>query len=137
MLPLLLTLLSFASLSTLDSVLGTVVERAFSGAAPAGPNAAALQRAVQRVVVNTLLDRAGDKEAIAAVREGVELQLTKLDARLVGAGGGRRPTRRCGDSAPPHRGILRGGRRPGKAVAVQGASAAVAVIGLGTRSWQA
>ena len=77
-----------ASLPTLDEVLGTVVERAFAGAPPAEPNAAALKRVVQRVVINTLLDRAGDKDAIAAVRDGAELQLAKLDARLGAATGG-------------------------------------------------
>jgi hypothetical protein len=79
-----------ASLPALDDVLGTVVARAFATATAAEQdgNSAALRRVVQRVVVNTLLDRAGDKQALAEVRAGAELQLQRLDARLAAASGG-------------------------------------------------
>jgi hypothetical protein len=77
-----------ASLPTLDEVLGLVVERAWGGAVAAEPNAKALQRVVQRVVLNTLLDRAGDKDALAEVRAGAELQLQRLEKRLSAATGG-------------------------------------------------
>ncbi|MBK6487081.1 MAG: zinc-dependent metalloprotease [Gemmatimonadetes bacterium] len=72
-----------AALPSLDAVLGTVVERSWGSDAGAGdPNSAALRRVVRRVVLNTLLDRAGDKAALADVRAGAELQLTRLDTRL-------------------------------------------------------
>jgi hypothetical protein len=65
-----------------------LVERTW-GAAPA-PEAGtqALRRAVQRVVLNTLLDRAGDQRAMAEVRQAAEWQLQKLDERLASATGG-------------------------------------------------
>ena len=41
-----------------------------------------LERAVQRVVLNTLLDRAGDTRALGEVRAVAELALTELQGRL-------------------------------------------------------
>lgn len=77
-----------SALPTLDEVMGVVVERTWGAAVSATPNAQALRRAVQRVVLNTLLDRAGDKQALAEVRQGVEWRLQKLQAQLSGAAGG-------------------------------------------------
>jgi hypothetical protein len=73
---------------SLDDVMSRLVERTW-GAAPA-PEAGtqALRRAVQRVVLNTLLDRAGDQRAMAEVRQAAEWQLQKLDERLASATGG-------------------------------------------------
>ncbi|HMN08778.1 MAG TPA: zinc-dependent metalloprotease [Gemmatimonadaceae bacterium] len=75
-------------LPTLDEVLKTVVDRTW-GAAPDGePAAQVLRRTVQRVVLNTLLDRAGDKQALAEVRQAAEWQLQQLDARMAAMSGG-------------------------------------------------
>lgn len=77
-----------ATLPSLDQVLGTVVERSWGAPAAGDLASAALRRTVDRVVLNTLLDRAGDKQALPEVRAGAELQLTKLDARIAGMSGG-------------------------------------------------
>jgi len=59
------------------------------GAAPAADaGGQALRRTVQRVVLNTLLDRAGDKQALAEVRQAAEWQLTELDRRIAAQSGG-------------------------------------------------
>lgn len=71
-----------ATLPSLDEVLGTVVDRSWGAPAAGDLASAALRRTVQRVVLNTLLDRASDKQALPEVRAGAELQLTKLDARI-------------------------------------------------------
>lgn len=77
-----------ASLPTLADVLGAVVARTWGAPAEGDPNEAALRRTVQRVVLNTLLDRAGDKQALAEVRQGTEWQLQQLDTRIAGMSGG-------------------------------------------------
>jgi hypothetical protein len=77
-----------SSLPTLDDVMGTVVTRTWGAAPATEPNAQALRRTVQRVVLNTLLDLAGDKNALAEVRQVAEWQLRKLDERIAAMSGG-------------------------------------------------
>jgi len=77
-----------ASNPSLDEIVRTLVNRTW-GATPSpngGPQA--LRRAVQQVVLNTLLDRAGDKEALAEVRSICAMHLDLLKNRLSGASGG-------------------------------------------------
>ncbi|MEX2182348.1 MAG: zinc-dependent metalloprotease [Gemmatimonadaceae bacterium] len=69
-------------LPTLDEVLRTVVARAWGSPTPTSPNEQALRRAVQRVVLNTLLDRAGDARALPDVRQVAEYHLSALATRL-------------------------------------------------------
>jgi hypothetical protein len=76
-----------ASNPSLDEVTRTVIDRTW-GAAPAGNGHQALRRTVQQVVVNTLLDRAGDAQALAEVRSIMELHLGALKTRLAGMTGG-------------------------------------------------
>lgn len=73
---------------SLDEVLRTVVDRTWGATPATNANDQALRRAVQRVVLNTLLDRAGDKDALDEVRSMVEHHLGALDARLAGMNGG-------------------------------------------------
>lgn len=73
---------------TLDEVLSTMVERVFGAAPSSDAGSQALRRTVQRVLLNTLLDCAGDARALAEVRQGAEWQLQQLDSRLAGASGG-------------------------------------------------
>ena len=73
---------------SLHDVLTQVVDRTWGAAGASDPGAQALRRTVQRVVLNTLLDRAGDARALAEVRQGAEWQLQQLDARLGAASGG-------------------------------------------------
>jgi hypothetical protein len=77
-----------ATLPTLDEVIGTIVDRSWGAAPMADAGAQTLRRTVQRVVLNTLLDRAGDRQALAEVRQVAELHLQKLDERLTGMSGG-------------------------------------------------
>jgi hypothetical protein len=77
-----------ASIPSLDEVMGTVVARTWGAAPVAEPNAQALRRTVQRVVLNTLLDRAGDPRALAEVRQAAEWHLQKLDERIANLSGG-------------------------------------------------
>ncbi len=77
-----------ASVPSLDEVMGTVVARTWGVAPAPEPNAQALRRTVQRVVLNTLLDRAGDPRALAEVRQAAEWHLQKLDARIANLNGG-------------------------------------------------
>jgi hypothetical protein len=77
-----------ASNPSLDEIVRTLVNRTW-GATPSpngGPQA--LRRAVQQVVLNTLLDRAGDKEALAEVRSICAMHLDLLKNRLSAASGG-------------------------------------------------
>jgi hypothetical protein len=76
---------------TLAEVLRTVLDRTWFAPAPDGPNAQALRRAVQRVVLNTMLDRAGDARASADVRQVMALHLQLLDERLEALGDGGAP----------------------------------------------
>lgn len=73
---------------SLDEVLRTLVDRTWGAAPATNANEQALRRAVQRVALNTMLDRAGDRAALAEVRAIVEMQLGALDKRLAGASGG-------------------------------------------------
>ena len=77
-----------ASVPSLDEVMGTVVARTWGAAPVADRNTQALRRTVQRVVLNTLLDRAGDQRALAEVRQAAEWQLQKLDERIARMTGG-------------------------------------------------
>src|SRR5688572_10134970 len=77
-----------AGIPSLDDVMGTVVARTWGAAPVAEPNAQALRRTVQRVVLNTLLDRAGDQRALAEVRQAAEWRLQKLDERIANLSGG-------------------------------------------------
>lgn len=69
---------------TLAEVLNTVVERTWGAPVPSDPNEQAIQRAVQRVVLNTLLDRAGDRQALPDVRQVSALHLEQLAERIKG-----------------------------------------------------
>ena len=73
---------------TLDEVLQAVVDRSWGAPASTDGHMQSLRRVEQRVVLNTLLDRAGDKGALPDVRQVVELQLQELDKRLEGMSGG-------------------------------------------------
>jgi len=73
---------------TLDEVLQTIVDRTWGVAASDDMHAQSLRRTVQRVVLNTLLDRAGDKDALPDVRQVAALHLEQLDQRLAGQTGG-------------------------------------------------
>lgn len=77
-----------ATLPTLDEVMTQIVQRTWGAPAAANANAQALRRTVQRVVVNTLLDRAGDRLALAEVRQAAEWHLQQLDSRLAAMTGG-------------------------------------------------
>ncbi|MBX7117532.1 MAG: zinc-dependent metalloprotease [Gemmatimonadaceae bacterium] len=77
-----------AEFPTLDEVLQTVVDRTWGAAASDDPHVQSLRRTVQRVVLNTLLDRAGDREALPDVRQVAELHLTQLRERVAGMSGG-------------------------------------------------
>lgn len=69
---------------SLDEILGTIVERTWGAGVPSGTNDQALRRAVQRVVLNSLLDRAGDQRAAPDVRQVAEFHLESLKNRLSG-----------------------------------------------------
>jgi hypothetical protein len=73
---------------SLDEVLGAVVEAGWSNETRGDAMDQALQRAVQRVIVNTLLDLAGDARAAAEVRAGADRELGRLETRLSSARGG-------------------------------------------------
>ncbi len=73
---------------TLDEVNRTLVNRTWGAPVSANAGDQAMRRTVQQVVVNTLLDRAGDAETLAEVRSVCELHLTALRARAIGMAGG-------------------------------------------------
>jgi hypothetical protein len=73
---------------SLDEVTRRVIDRVWGAPASTNGGSQALRRAVQQVVLNTLLDRAGDAEALPEVRATLELQLAALRARLGAATGG-------------------------------------------------
>ena len=77
-----------AATPSLDEVVRTLVNRTWGAAASANGGHQALRRVVQQVVLNTLLDRAGDKEAMAEVRSICAMHLGLLKNRLSAAGGG-------------------------------------------------
>ena len=71
-----------------DEVFRVVIERTWGASPAANANEQALRRTVQRVVLNTMLDLAGDQRALAEVRSLTELHLQALDTRLAAASGG-------------------------------------------------
>ena len=73
---------------SLDEVTRTVVDRTWGAAPSTDAGTGALRRVVQEVVLNTLLDRAADADALGDVRAAMELHLTGLRSRLAAATGG-------------------------------------------------
>jgi hypothetical protein len=73
---------------SLAEVIRTLVSRTWG--APESPNGGhqALRRAVRQVVLNTLLDRAGDRQALAEVRSICAMHLDLLKTRLSAMSGG-------------------------------------------------
>lgn len=69
----------------LNELMETILNRTWLAPAAQGPSALALQRVVRRVVLNTMLDRAGDARATADVRQVVALHLQMLATRLESA----------------------------------------------------
>ncbi|MES2177037.1 MAG: zinc-dependent metalloprotease [Gemmatimonadota bacterium] len=77
-----------ASNLSLDEVIGTVVGRTWGAAPSANTGTQALRRTTQQVVLNTMLDRAGDAQALPDVRATIEMHLEALKNRLSAANGG-------------------------------------------------
>jgi hypothetical protein len=73
---------------SLDEVVRTLVTRTWGAAASTTGGHQALRRAVQQVVLNALLDRAGDRQALAEVRSICAMHLELLKNRLAAASGG-------------------------------------------------
>ncbi|HEU5183791.1 MAG TPA: zinc-dependent metalloprotease [Gemmatimonadaceae bacterium] len=73
---------------SLDEVIRTVVSRTWGAPALANAGHQALRRVVQQVVLNTLLDRAGDEDALAEVRALSAMHLDLLRTRLARMTGG-------------------------------------------------
>lgn len=67
---------------SLDEVTRTVVDRTWGAAPLANAGHQAIRRAAQQVVLNTLLDRAGDTQALGEVRAIMEMHLAALKTRL-------------------------------------------------------
>jgi hypothetical protein len=66
-------------------VMEVVVDRSWGAGSSPDPGDGALRRVVQRVVLNTLLDRAGDAQATPEVRAAAEHHLALLQESLGGA----------------------------------------------------
>jgi hypothetical protein len=77
---------------SLNEVLETLVERTWGVPTPGTVGHQALQRTVQRVVLNTLLDLGGDARATAEVRAVVDGHLRRLQGRIIGQSGGTAET---------------------------------------------
>ena len=73
---------------SVDEVLQAIVDRTWGAAASDDPHVQSLRRTVQRVVLNTLLDRAGDKESLPDVRAVAAMHLVQIDQRLATLTGG-------------------------------------------------
>jgi hypothetical protein len=73
---------------SLDEVIRTLVNRTWGATPSANGGHQALRRAVQQVVLNTLLDRAGDRRALAEVRSVAAMHLDLLKSRLSAMSGG-------------------------------------------------
>ncbi|MFN8668691.1 MAG: zinc-dependent metalloprotease [Gemmatimonadaceae bacterium] len=71
-----------STMPSVQEVFMRVVERTWGAPLVDDANAQALRRTVQRVVLNTLLDRASDKQALAEVRQAAEWTLSQLDTLL-------------------------------------------------------
>ena len=70
------------NLPTLAQIYQPIMERTWNAAPATSANDQALQRAVRRVVLNTMLDRAGDARASADVRQVTAMFLQQLADRL-------------------------------------------------------
>jgi hypothetical protein len=77
---------------SLNEVLETLVERTWGVPTPGTVEHQALQRVVQRVVLNTLLDLGGDARATAEVRAVVHGHLLRLQGRVTSQSGGTAET---------------------------------------------
>ena len=73
---------------SVDEVTRTVIDHTWGAAPSAKAGDQALRRTVQQVVVNTLLDRAGDAQALPEVRSVIELNLQALKTRVQAMQGG-------------------------------------------------
>lgn len=73
---------------SVDEVTRTVIARTWGATPSAKTGDQALRRTVQQVVANTLLDRAGDAQALPEVRSVIELHLNALKTQLQSATGG-------------------------------------------------
>jgi hypothetical protein len=73
---------------SLNEVLETVVQRTWGAPASTTPAHQVLRRAVERVVLNGMLDLASDAQATAEVRAVTAHQLSLLQTRLKSAAGG-------------------------------------------------
>ena len=69
-----------ATLPTLPDVVGRIVDRTWG--APAAAPHAALQRVTQRVVLDELIDLAGDRNATVQARAGAEWGLRRIQRLL-------------------------------------------------------
>jgi hypothetical protein len=72
---------------SVDEVVRTVVDRTWGGAVATKTGDQALRRTVQQVVLNTMLDRAGDAQTLPEVRAIVEMHLQALKTRAGGMTG--------------------------------------------------
>lgn len=70
----------------LNEVMETILTRSWYAAEATTPSQQALQRVLRRVVLNTMLDRAGDARAAADVRQVVAFHLDALRQRLQAQG---------------------------------------------------
>lgn len=73
---------------SLDEVVHTVVDRTWGAVPATNSGDQALRRTVQQVALNTMLDEAGDTQAMPEVRAIIEMQLDALKSRLQAATGG-------------------------------------------------
>jgi hypothetical protein len=86
------------NLPTLAEIYESILQRTWSAAPATSANDQALQRAVRRVVLNTMLDRAGDARASADVRQVTAMFLQQLSDQ-VKAGRPGPPAHRALDAA--------------------------------------
>ena len=84
---------------SLDEVLQAIVDRTWGAPVSENMHVQSLRRVVQRVVLNTLLDRAGDKDALPDVRAVAALHLEQLGQRIAGMTGGSPADRALRSSA--------------------------------------
>jgi len=73
---------------SLDEVIRTVIGRTWGAPVSANAGDQAMRRTVQQVVVNALLDRAGDAQSLAETRSVCELHLAALKKRVAAMTGG-------------------------------------------------
>ncbi len=77
-----------AGTPSVAEVLGAVTEAGWGGSPGGDATDQALRRTVQRVILNTYLDLAGDARTVAEVRALLDHELVRLRARAEGASGG-------------------------------------------------